>query len=478
MTTIEKFTDLKIQEELLKNILALKYETPTTIQSKAIPLILEGKDILASSKTGSGKTAAFAIPIISKILEYPREEKRRVKALILAPTRELAMQIKETFAALRGDGFYMSIGLIFGGSDMKKQIDTLKKGVDIIIATPGRFIDHLKRRTINEKSFCEEILFVLDEFDRMLDMGFSKDVEEISKILPKNKQTIMFSATIRDSIIKIAQKYLKNEYEKIEINSQKESHDHIVQDFKHVDYRDKYKALSAEIKNETGLIIVFVNMKRIADEVAEYLNDEGHEAAAIHGDLRQKKREFAIKDFKSQKIRILVATDVAARGLDVPNVAVVVNFDVPNNFEDYTHRIGRTGRAGASGKAISFLTDKDKHMHNIFIKKQNSDDVPPEPYYKKKRPSFNKSFSNRGRFSRNNFSNKSSFEDRGHNEHSSYKKSDNQRENSSSSYEAQDRESYPRKSPRSSFENKRSFGNRNSSKRNSFGFRNKTKRYD
>ncbi len=374
-----QFSDSPLPSFLLAKLTSMGYTTPTEIQQKAIPLALNGSDILASSQTGSGKTAAFVIPIITKILNNLESA-----ALILVPTRELAIQIKDVVHEMRCNE-RIHTALLFGGTAIDAQTFALRKNPKIVIATPGRLQDHLKRRNINLENFDT---LVLDEFDIMLDMGFKDDIANIVRHLPKTRQTLMFSATKRASVINNAKVYLTN-FAEISIEQKKETHENIEQKFIEIREDEKYDRLLQEITEREGSVIVFVNMKRIADDLCAWLRKDGIEAQAIHGDLRQRQRENAVKRFREEKYRILIATDVAARGIDIPHIKHVINYDTPRTFEDYTHRIGRTGRGGADGHAICFVTRGEKTFHDNIIRKINSDDS--QPVYG------NKSFVDRGR---------------------------------------------------------------------------------
>lgn len=358
------FEELKLPEFLSKKLEHMGYTNPTEIQAKAIPSIIEGKDILASSQTGSGKTGAFVIPIITRIFNNHEEN----SALILVPTRELALQISDVVNLMRGTA-KIHTALLFGGTPMDKQIFALKKKPQIIIATPGRLQDHIKRRNVDISNFN---ILVLDEFDRMLDMGFRDDIAAISRHLPKQRQTLMFSATKKGSVISQAKLYLNN-FVEINIEQPKDTHQNIEQSFVELRHEEKYAELLKIITEKEGSMIVFTNMKRTADDIAYQLKDDGIEAQAIHGDLRQRQRENVIRRFKENKLRVVVATDVAARGIDISHIQYVINYDVPMTFEDYTHRIGRTGRAGAKGFSICFVTRSERHLHENIIRKIDGD---------------------------------------------------------------------------------------------------------
>jgi ATP-dependent RNA helicase DeaD len=368
------FSNLNLPEFLLQKLNEIGYDKATDIQEKAIPVILEGKDLLASSQTGSGKTGAFTIPIIAKM-----ESNSNLYSIIIVPTRELAIQIKDAIQKI-SDNKKINIALIFGGSDIKRQIATLKRKPNIVIATPGRLQDHVARRTIDLSLFN---ILVLDEFDRMLDMGFRDEISKIVAKLPANRQTLMFSATIRKSITEYAKNYLSQPVE-ITVAQKENTHVNIKQDFLNVSVSEKYRTLISEIGTRDGSILVFVNTKRCADDLMSALLEDGHASDAIHGDLRQREREKAIKYFREQKYRILIATDVVARGIDIPHVKHVINYDVPKTFEDYTHRIGRTGRGGASGFSLCFVTSSERKYYNNITMKLNSDES-ENPYQRQKK---------------------------------------------------------------------------------------------
>jgi len=368
-----QFSDLNLPVFLTEKLAQMGYKKPTEIQEKSIPVVLNGKDILASSQTGSGKTGAFVIPIITKIINNPDSA-----ALILVPTRELALQIKEVIHEMRCNE-RIHTALIFGGTAIDAQIFALKKNPKIVIATPGRLQDHLQRKTANLAKFD---ILVLDEFDRMLDMGFRDDISNIVRHLPQNRQTLMFSATKRASIINHAKLYLKD-FVEVNIEQPKETHENIQQKFIELREEEKYPHLIKEISEREGSIIIFVNMKRVADDLCAWLRKDGIEAQAVHGDLRQRQRENTVKRFRDEKFQVLIATDVVARGIDIPHIKHVVNYDTPRTFEDYTHRIGRTGRGGADGYSICFVTRSEKSFYNNILKQINSDDS--EPVYNQRR---------------------------------------------------------------------------------------------
>lgn len=348
MTT--EFADFGLPPKLLQALSRLQYTTPTPIQAKAIPLAMAGRDILGSAQTGTGKTAAFGIPVIAQLMAKPD-----AVALIITPTRELASQVLASLLPLL-PGPDIKTAVLIGGEAMPRQLKQLSQKPRLIVGTPGRINDHLERKSLK----LDRVEFlVLDETDRMLDMGFGVQIERITKTLPKNRQTLLFSATLPDHIVRLAQQYLRDP-ERIAVGSTTQPVDRIKQSQINVSDADKYDQLTREITARDGSIIIFVKTKWGADKLARRLNRDSHAADAIHGDLRQRQRERAIENFRDSKCRILVATDVAARGLDVPHVAHVINYDLPQNPEDYIHRIGRTARAGAEGEALSFLTGADR----------------------------------------------------------------------------------------------------------------------
>lgn len=337
------FKDFQLQEQILKALEAQKITTPTEIQEKAISHALEGKDVLGIAQTGTGKTAAYMIPTISRIIS----NKCKV-CLILAPTRELAQQIAKAAHAFK---LKLKTAVIIGGEKYGGQIRDLKANPDIIIATPGRLNDHLSKMP---KLLKNVSTLVLDETDRMLDMGFSVQINEILKFAPKEMQTLMFSATFPKHIVKFAGKYLNNPVE-IKLNNGLKLNDKIDIKQVRVDDRSKVKKLIHQVKELEGSTIIFVKTKSSADVIAEKLTD----AVAFHSNLSQFKRTKVIKSFRANKYKIMVATDIAGRGIDIPEISNVINFDLPSCAEDYVHRVGRTGRAGRTGSAFNFITPKD-----------------------------------------------------------------------------------------------------------------------
>ncbi len=345
------FADLSLKPQVLRAVQAAGYDTPTTIQSKIIPPILAGRDVLAQSQTGTGKTAAFALPILS-LLDV---ERRSPQALVLTPTRELAIQVAKSFTTYAGALPKFSVAAIYGGQDYEPQFKQLKRGVQVIVGTPGRVIDHIKRGTLN---LGDIDYFVLDEADRMLDMGFHEDVQFMLQHMPEQRQIALFSATMPGPIVNIAKRYL-NDPIRVTIESQSTAA-LIRQRALFVAPRDKLRLLAQLLEVEdTDGVIVFVRTKEATAVVAEELSRQGRTTVALNGDMSQRARDRAVERFRGGYLDILVATDVAARGLDVTRVSHVINFDIPNTPDAYTHRIGRTGRAESSGKAYTFVTHED-----------------------------------------------------------------------------------------------------------------------
>lgn len=352
-----KFEDFSLSKETLKSISEIGFEEPTPIQVYAIPLLLNGLDVVGQAQTGTGKTAAFGIPIVERC-----QKGENPFAIVLEPTRELAVQVSQEINKI---GKFKKINVlpIYGGTSIDRQIKTLKRGVDVVVGTPGRIIDHINRKTI---SLSDIKIVVLDEADEMLNMGFIEDIETILKATPKNRQTLLFSATMPQPIMSIAKKYMKNP-EKIRVNTKDVVVSKIKQIFYEVREEDKINALSRLIDVEDPqLAIVFCHTKREVDEVSMKLAQMGYNAGALHGDYTQARREDIIRKFKEGRLDILVATDVAARGLDIQNVTHVINYSIPQNPDSYIHRIGRTGRAGKSGIAITFVTPREyRHLRLI-----------------------------------------------------------------------------------------------------------------
>ncbi len=354
-----EFKSLGIIEPILVALAQKGYVEATPIQEKAIPLLLEGKDVVGIAQTGTGKTAAFSIPVLQKLSEN-RSNGQGPRALILAPTRELAAQIVEEFKVY-GKLLDFTYLAVYGGVGIIPQIKSLKRGVDILIATPGRLLDLINQKKV---SLTNVEFLVLDEADRMLDMGFLKDVDKIVKMVPEKKQTLFFSATMSKEINELSKRFLDDPV-KIEITPQSTPIDKIEQCVFFVDKEHKDELLLDLIEQQKmSCVLVFVGMKHRANKVAMILSRNGIWTSAIHGNKTQIQREKALRDFKSGKIKVLVATDIAARGIDVQNISHVINYDLPNESENYVHRIGRTARAGNDGVAYSFCSAEDRNYLN------------------------------------------------------------------------------------------------------------------
>ena len=351
------FKNLGLSDELLNTIQKEGYSEATPVQERAIPLINKGMDILAGAQTGTGKTAAFALPILNR-LQQSKSNKRKVRALILTPTRELAAQVNNSFRTY-GIALPFKTIEIFGGVSMRPQKSKLKKGVDIVVATPGRLLDHLSQNTI-DLSAVE--VFVLDEADRMLDMGFKRDIEKVIKQLPERRQNLLFSATFPKEIQKLASRLL-NSPKKIQVASENSTAEKVKQTVYPVDQSRKRELLIHSIKeNNWFQVLVFIKTKRAADKLTRQLNKKGILSDTIHGNKTQAARSKALEGFKKGKVQVLVATDVAARGIDIDLLPVVINFNLPMVAEDYIHRIGRTARAGKEGEAISLVCAEEFNL--------------------------------------------------------------------------------------------------------------------
>lgn len=381
MTTT--FESLGVPQEILAVLNKINFVTPTPIQEQAIPMALDGTDILGSAQTGTGKTAAFTIPLLAHLLKNPQS-----MALIVAPTRELATQISQAVMQMTDQAWKIRCALLIGGDPMSRQMHALQQNPRIIIGTPGRINDHLKRRSVN---LSRVDYLVLDETDRMLDMGFGVQIDQILTYMPGRRQTMLFSATLPSYIVKLANKYMQQP-QRIAVGSTTQATAKVTQETMNVPHPEKYGVLTAELEKREGTVIVFVKTKRNADRLAGKLEKDNHNADAIHGDLRQNRRDRVIRDFRAGKTRILVATDVAARGLDVPHVAHVINYDLPQSPEDFIHRIGRTGRNGAEGFSLSFISNEDgekwhaiQRLMNPDAKRERGDDAQrgPKPFKKK-----------------------------------------------------------------------------------------------
>jgi ATP-dependent RNA helicase RhlE len=349
------FTSLGLAPELLRALSDEGYTTPTPIQLQAIPLVLEGRDLLAAAQTGTGKTAAFVLPILQKLAAGRAIPPR---ALILVPTRELAAQVADSVQAY-GRHLHQRSAVIFGGVGIYPQIEKLRRGVDLIVATPGRLLDHLQQRTV-DLSGIETL--VLDEADRMLDMGFIRDIRRLIAVLPKQRQTLLFSATFNPEIRALAETLLRNPAT-VEVAPRNTTAAQITQRVHPVD-KSRKTALIAHLvtSGDWHQVLVFTRTKHGANRLAEQLADVGINTAAIHGNKSQSARTKALSDFKTGKVRLLVATDIAARGIDIDQLPYVINHELPNVPEDYVHRIGRTGRAGSSGEAISLVSAEERPL--------------------------------------------------------------------------------------------------------------------
>ncbi len=352
----QTFHEFGLPEQLTVALTRMGFTTPTPIQQQSIPHALSGRDILGSAQTGTGKTGAFGIPLIAHLMANPQ-----ATALVMTPTRELAVQVA---AALKQmiPVRDIQMAVLIGGEAMPRQFRQLDQNPRLIVGTPGRINDHLSRGRVK---LSKASFLVLDEADRMLDMGFGVQIEKIIQLMPKERQTMMFSATFTKTITKLSAQYL-NRPERIAIGSTHEPIANIKQEVVHSTNEKKYTHLLAELTQREGSVIVFVKTKHGTQRLADKLNREDHKAEAIHGDLRQRRRDMAIRIFREKKCRILVATDVAARGLDIPHIEHVINYDMPQCPEDYIHRIGRTARAGAKGEAVNLLTPEDRSKWNAI----------------------------------------------------------------------------------------------------------------
>ncbi|MCI4566889.1 DEAD/DEAH box helicase [Lysobacter sp. CFH 32150] len=350
------FESLGLSPALLRALIESNYTTPTPIQAEAIPLALAGHDLLGGAQTGTGKTAAFSLPLLQRLSkETPPNGPRKPRALILTPTRELAVQVAESLKTY-GRHLRLNVTMIYGGAGMGPQMDNLRRGVDILVATPGRLIDHMERGTA--KLDAVEVL-VLDEADRMLDMGFLPAIKRILNRVPKERQTLLFSATFEEQIKALALEFMRNP-QQVQVTAKNTIAETIVHRAHPVDgSRKRDLLIDILTKRHTDQVLIFGKTKHGCNRLAEQLETAGLKAVAIHGNKSQAQRQKALRDFKMGKARVLVATDVAARGLDIPNLPLVINHDLPMVAEDYIHRIGRTGRAGAAGEALSLVSPEE-----------------------------------------------------------------------------------------------------------------------
>lgn len=356
-----KFKEFKLKEQIIKQIEAVGYKEATPIQEQAIPLILNGEDVLGLAKTGTGKTAAFVLPILERLGKGSRE--KGIRALIIAPTRELAEQINGTIVQL-GKQTSIKSTTVYGGVSAKTQISAIKNGVDIVVGCPGRILDLINQNCLKLGKL--EVL-VLDEADHMLDMGFLKDIEKIIKFTPKNRQTLFFSATMPPEIKKFTAEVLRNpKIVEIEYKDPVKLIEHSLHYVEQMDKKNLLFDLLADKEMES--IIIFMNSKHKAKHLSKTLDDKGHKSVNFQGNLSQNQRDAALDGFRKAKFKILVATDIAARGLDIPQVTHVINYDLPRTAESFTHRSGRTGRANKTGKVVSFATSEDKKIMTDIVK--------------------------------------------------------------------------------------------------------------
>ncbi len=381
------FEALGLRSELHRAVTEKGYSAPTPIQQQAIPLILEGRDLMGGAQTGTGKTAGFTLPLLQRLMSFERPDngRRAIRALVLTPTRELAAQVGESVQTY---GRYLPLksAVIFGGVKINPQIQTLRNGIDILVATPGRLLDHVSQKTVDLSRV--EIL-VLDEADRMLDMGFIRDIRKVLALLPKKKQTLLFSATFSNEIKRLSNDLL-NSPALIEVAQRNTASERVTQVVHLVDKGRKRELASFLIgSNNWQQVLVFTRTKHGANRLAEQLGTDGITAAAIHGNKSQGARTRALAEFKSGKVRVLVATDIAARGLDIEQLPHVINFELPNIAEDYVHRIGRTGRAGNEGEAMSLVCIDElkllkdiEHLMKRDIPKVVIDGYQPDPSIK------------------------------------------------------------------------------------------------
>ncbi len=378
---MQKFSDLSISLLVLDAIKKLKLIKPTPIQKISIPLALEGNDILGTAQTGTGKTYAFGIPLINHLTLN-----KDSYAIILTPTRELALQVSSALKDLTSMKNIIDTAVIIGGDSIQKQLKQLKKA-RLVVGTPGRNHDHIRRKSLKLSKFN---FLVLDETDRMLDMGFVDEIKSIIEKLPSH-QTLLFSATLPKKISDIAKNFMTNP-QRVNVGEENTPLTNIKQEIKNVNQKEKFEHLKLELLEINGSVVLFVKTKRSADKIALKLRKDKFNAEAIHGDLRQSKREKVILKFRKNRFQILVATDVAARGLDIPHIEHVINYDIPQNPEDYIHRIGRTARAGAKGRALTFLTDGDKKNWNAIGKLINPNAPVPKSKLDSRRKKSKKSY--------------------------------------------------------------------------------------
>lgn len=353
-STATSFAELGLHETVLKAVAAAGYSEPTPIQRDAIPLIIKGRDVMGLAQTGTGKTAAFTLPIVDRLVDGPQ----RTRALVLTPTRELCLQVEESVSKYSKFA-RMSVAAVFGGVPLEPQQRKLRAGVDIVVATPGRLIDHLERQNV---VFDDLEVLVLDEADRMLDMGFAPQINRIVAEIPPYRQTLLFSATMPPEVEALARKYLRKPVV-VQVGRRSQAA-HTVTHAVYPVPRERKSALLAELlkREEMDTVLVFTRTKHGADKVVRHLEKEGIRSTAMHADKTQPQRIKALEDFRNGKVRVLVATDIAQRGLDISNISHVINYDVPQQAEDYVHRIGRTGRAAKEGDAFTFMSPDEIAM--------------------------------------------------------------------------------------------------------------------
>ena len=456
---MENFLSLNLEPTLIESLAKINFKTPTPIQAKAIPIALAGRDILGTAQTGTGKTAAFGIPIVNFLLKT-----KKVTALIITPTRELASQVMQTMNNLVGRG-NITTALLIGGDSMQKQLKQMRRNPRLIVGTPGRINDHLKRKTLN---LSNTSFLVLDEVDRMLDMGFTPQINQVLETVPRKHQTLLFSATLPGNILRLAEKYLNNP-ERISVGSTSMPIEKIKQEVLRVKSGDKYNQLIKEIYVRQGSILIFVKTRRNAEKMVKRLKYDDHDADAIHGNLRQNKRDRVIKAFRNNHFRILVGTDVASRGLDIPAIKHVINFDLPQVPEDFIHRIGRTARAGSEGSALSFVGDEDRSKWNA-IQRLIDPNFRAEPgsERRRKRNKDRRSIDRRSRRDKNRFAEKRS-------ESHNYKKDDRKSSRFKKRDDRDKRQDNKNERNKKSFNFKKKFGNKKN--RFSKGFGKKKKRF-
>ncbi|MBL3284375.1 DEAD/DEAH box helicase [Rickettsiales endosymbiont of Paramecium tredecaurelia] len=383
---MENFSQLPLAPELLSAIEMMNFTKPTAIQALVIPPALTGVDILGSARTGSGKTAAFGIPLVSTIMNDPHSV-----GIIITPTRELAAQVAKIIHQLLIKSKHIRTTLLIGGQRIEEQIRSLSSQPRIIVGTPGRIGDHLARGSLK---LDKTKIVVLDEADRMLDMGFTPQIENILKFVPTQRQVLLFSATMPSKIRQIAKQYMSSPLE-LSVAQTQEDLSRLNHEVKYLEDRDKYDALLQEIETRQGSVLVFVRTKMDADRISRQLRDANHMVNAIHGDLSHGRRSKAMADFKSRKCRIMIATDVAARGIDVGHLEHVINYDLPNSSEDHIHRVGRTARGERKGNSLSFVTPSEKTRWAFIMRVMKGEDLDPAEYAamgKKKSGRSNRSF--------------------------------------------------------------------------------------